>query len=79
MAHPMSIFQRRPRGENRGAFVDTVWLLCRFWRGRWVPREDLQPCFDEEIAHAYAREQTKMTEQTHEAKPFRLLRAETPV
>lgn len=58
-----------------------VWIICveeivdgfdpELERRRWVPRQDLPPAFDEDIARAFAREQTVLSERIHEARPFR--------
>lgn len=63
---------------DRGEWMETVWLVCveelRMANGKvvsqWIPRQDLPPAFDEEIARAFAREQTVLSERTHEARPF---------
>jgi len=35
-----------------------------------VPRQDLPPAFDEHIARAFAREQTRLSEREHQARRF---------
>jgi hypothetical protein len=57
--------------DREGWNLKTVWLVCVEEAGRWVPRQDLPPAFDEEIARAFAREQTILSERLHEARPFR--------
>ena len=56
------------RGEwlTRG----TVWLICVEEVGGWVPRQDLPPAFDEDIAKGYARNQTLLSERQHQARRF---------
>lgn len=73
MAHPLSIYLKRPRPvdkRKRGVSVETVWLVCVWQSGRWWPRQDLPPCFDEVVARHVARDQTRLTEQKHQAKAF---------
>ena len=59
-----------PTRRGQVVFVDTVWLVCRYESGRWIPRQDLPPAFDQAAAAGYAREQTRMSGQRHEARPF---------
>ena len=56
------------RGEwmERGA----VWIICVEEVGGWVPRQDLPPAFDEHIARAFDREQTRLSEREHQARRF---------
>jgi hypothetical protein len=57
---------------DRGEWMErgTVWLICVEEVGGWVPRQDLPPAFDEEIARAFAFEQTILSERAHEARRF---------
>lgn len=50
--------------------ADTVLLICVEEIGGWVPRQDLPPAFDEDIAQAFAREQTRLSEREHQARRF---------
>jgi len=47
---------------DKGEWMETgtVWLVCveEGVRGVWVPRQDLPPAFDEDVARAFAAEQT---------------------
>lgn len=59
---------------DRGEWMETVWLVCvEEGPGVWVPRQDLPPAFDEDIARSFAREQTILSERKHEARHFRQL------
>ncbi len=57
---------------DRGEWMErgTVWLICVEEVGGWVPRQDLPPAFDEDIARAFARNQTLLSERVHGARPF---------
>lgn len=55
---------------DKGEWMDCVWLVCVLEGGAWVPRQDLPPAFDEDVARAFAREQTILSERQHEARPF---------
>lgn len=60
--HPISL---RKRCSMQG-----VWLICVSQGGKWWPRQDLPPVLDEEIAKRYAKEQTRMSGQKHEARAY---------
>jgi len=80
MAHPLSIYLKRPRPvdkRKRGVSVETVWLVCVWQSGRWWPRQDLPPAFEERIADQVAREQARMSGRKHRAMPFALAPAES--
>ncbi len=53
-----------------GVATDSVLLICVEEVGGWVPRQDLPPAFDEDIARAFARNQTLLSERVHGARPF---------
>lgn len=46
------------------------WIICVSQGGKWWPRQDLPPVLDEEIAKRYAKEQTRMSGQKHEARAY---------
>lgn len=56
------------RGEwmERGA----IWIICVEEIGGWAPRLDLPPALDENVAKAFAREQTVMSDRQHQARRF---------
>lgn len=61
---------------DKGEWMDCVWLVCILEGGGvWVPRQDLPPAFDEDVARAFALEQTVLSERRHEAKRFSFGRA----
>lgn len=53
------------KGEWMGAF----WMVCILESGVWVPRQDLQPSFDQAAAESFALEQTVKSERLHKAFP----------
>lgn len=48
------------------------WIVGQRSGDHWQPREDLPPCPTQEIAVAFARELTLLTEVWHEARGFRV-------